>query len=87
MTNLREGIGLRSYGQEDPLRAYTMEGFELFDDMQRSIDKEVTTFIVRAQVEGNLERKEVSKVLLTNEDQDPKKRKRNRKQRRGSKYF
>ena len=33
MDHLREGIGLRGYAQENPLRAYTIEGFELFDEM------------------------------------------------------
>ena len=33
MSHLREGIHLRGYAQEDPLRAYTMEGFDMFDQM------------------------------------------------------
>ena len=33
MSHLREGIHLRGYAQEDPLRAYTMEGFDMFDSM------------------------------------------------------
>ena len=61
MSNLREGIGLRSYAQVDPLRAYTSEGFELYDDMLDSIDKDVTTFLIKAEIRQNVERKQVIK--------------------------
>ena len=74
MSHLREGIYLRSYGQEDPLRAYTMEGFDLFDQMQQKIDHDITLFLLRAEVKQNLERKEVSKDVMTNEDKDTIKR-------------
>ena len=78
MAHLREGIHLRSYGQDDPLRAYTVEGFELFDQMQQEIDKEITNFLVKAQITQNLERKEISKKKFSNktdtaEKQQPKK--------------
>ena len=43
MSHLREGIHLRGYAQEDPLRAYTMEGYDMFDEMLQKIDKDVTT--------------------------------------------
>ena len=70
MSHLREGIHLRSYGQMDPLREYTVEGFELFDKMMQRIDQEVTTFLIRAEVKQNLERKEVSKNKITNDGKD-----------------
>ena len=70
MSHLREGIHLRSYAQNDPLREYTVEGFDLFDKMMQKIDKEVTTFLLRAEVKQNLERKEVSKNKLTNDGKD-----------------
>ena len=72
MSHLREGIHLRGYAQEDPLRAYTMEGFDLFDNMLQEIDKEITNFLVKAQVTQNLERKEVSKNKITNDNDDTK---------------
>ncbi|MEG1495181.1 MAG: preprotein translocase subunit SecA [Bacilli bacterium] len=74
LSHLREGIGLRGYGQEDPLRAYTMEGFELFDSMQQRIDKDITVFLSRAEIRQNIERKEVVKEKLTNEDKSEKKK-------------
>ena len=70
MSHLREGIHLRSYGQTDPLTAYTKEGFDMFDEMNNKIDKEVTTFLMRAEVKQNIERKEVSKNKITNDGKD-----------------
>ena len=61
MANLREGIGLRSYGQVDPLRAYTSEGFELYDEMLNNIDKDVTLYLMRSEIRQNVERKQVVK--------------------------
>ena len=61
MANLREGIGLRGYGQVDPLRAYTSEGFELYDEMLDNIDKDVTTYLIRSEIRQNIERKQVIK--------------------------
>ena len=67
MSHLREGIYLRSYAQEDPLRAYTNEGFELFDGLLNSIDKQATTYLMRAEVRQNVERKEVAKGQAVND--------------------
>jgi len=74
MAHLREGIHLRSYAQEDPLRAYTMEGFELFDNMLQRIDKDTTIFLLKAEIRQNIERKEVVKNKVTNDsDKETKK--------------
>ena len=70
LSHLREGIYLRGYGQEDPLRAYTMEGFDLFDKMMQRIDQDITLMLVRAEIRQNVERKEVSKKKLTNESDE-----------------
>lgn len=58
---LKEGIFLRSYAQENPLRAYTSEGFQLFDEMVYNIDKETTLFMMNAEIRQNIERKPVEK--------------------------
>ena len=80
MSHLREGIHLRSYGQEDPLRAFTVEGFDLFDKMLQDIDKEITNFLVKAQITQNLERKEITKKKFSNkQDEDPAKPKTSKK--------
>ena len=70
MSHLREGIGLRGYAQDDPLRAYTMEGFDLFDKMMQNIDKDVTILLIKAEITQNIERKEVSKKQITNDGKD-----------------
>ena len=61
MSILKEGIHLRGYAQENPLRAYTTEGYELFEDLLDTIDRETTTFLLKAEVRQNAERKEVAK--------------------------
>ena len=70
MSHLREGIHLRGYAQEDPLRAYTMEGFDLFDSMLQKIDKDVSIFLMKAEIRQNIERKEVSKKIITNDTEE-----------------
>ncbi|SFL83692.1 preprotein translocase subunit SecA [Salibacterium qingdaonense] len=60
MDQLREGIHLRAYGQNDPLREYKFEGFNMFEEMVASIEEEVAMYIVKAQVRSNLEREEVA---------------------------
>ena len=67
MSHLREGIHLRGYGQEDPLRAYTMEGFDMFDSMMQKIDKDISVFLLKAEIRHNIERKEVVKNKITND--------------------
>lgn len=42
MTRLKEGIGLRSFSQEDPMRIYQREGFELFQMMYKALEKDAT---------------------------------------------
>ena len=74
MSHLREGIHLRGYAQEDPLRAYTMEGFELFDSMLQKIDKDISIFLLKSEIRHNVERKAVSKKQITNESDDTAKR-------------
>ena len=70
MSHLREGIHLRGYAQEDPLRAYTMEGFDLFDAMLQKIYKDVSIFLLKAEVRQNIERKAPSKKQITNEKEE-----------------
>ncbi|MBB6282029.1 accessory Sec system translocase SecA2 [Geobacillus subterraneus] len=47
MTLLKEGIGLRHYQQEDPIRLYQKEGFELFQAMYEGIEKEISVHTAR----------------------------------------
>jgi len=50
MDHLKEGIGLRAYGQQDPLIAYQIEGFELFQSMLNSIREDWIRFIFRVEL-------------------------------------
>lgn len=70
MSHLREGIYLRGYGQEDPLRAYTMEGFEMFDKMMQRIDHDITVMLAKSEINQNVERKAVTKKQITNDSDD-----------------
>jgi len=54
MDALRDGIGLRAYGQKDPLIEYKKEGRELFEEMMKGIRYEVITTIFHIQVEYSL---------------------------------
>ncbi|MDX8343187.1 accessory Sec system translocase SecA2 [Rossellomorea sp. YZS02] len=46
MTRLKEGIGLRSYQQEDPMRIYAREGLELFSDMFYNLEKNISIEVI-----------------------------------------
>jgi preprotein translocase subunit SecA len=66
MDHLKEGIGLRSYAQVNPLIAYTKEGFDLFDEMLETVNKETTLYLLKAEIKQNLERKQVEKPIADN---------------------
>ena len=67
LSHLREAVMMRGYGGQDPLRAYTMEGLEMYENMLDKIDKDTTTFLMKAEIRQNIERKEVVKKQITNE--------------------
>ncbi|MCL6611455.1 MAG: preprotein translocase subunit SecA [Peptococcaceae bacterium] len=50
MDQLREGIGLRAYGQKDPLVEYKFEGYEMFQNMIASIQEDVVRYIFRVNI-------------------------------------
>ncbi|MFW5985082.1 MAG: preprotein translocase subunit SecA [Halanaerobiaceae bacterium] len=52
MEELRQGIGLRAYGQKDPLTEYKFESFDMFNEMTNSIREDIVKTIFRVQVEG-----------------------------------
>jgi len=62
MDQLRQGIGARAFGQEDPVRAYANEGFEMFDEMNASIQEDVVKWLMALTPEQTgIQRKRVSK--------------------------
>ncbi len=58
MDQLRQGIGLRSYGQSDPLIEYQQEGYRLFEEMIGDIEYEITRLLMKSQIRQNLEREQ-----------------------------
>ena len=58
MEHLKEGIGLRGYSQTNPVQAYTMEGFDLFDKLLDKIDQDIAMFLLKAEIRQNIERKQ-----------------------------
>ena len=73
LSHLREGIHLRSYAQNNPLREYKTEGFALFDELLARIDAQATTYLLKAEVRQNSERKKVAEGV-TNENKDKTKK-------------
>ncbi|WP_066192345.1 MULTISPECIES: preprotein translocase subunit SecA [Gracilibacillus] len=61
MDQLRQGIHLRAYGQNDPLREYQMEGFAMFEQMVMTINEEVARYVMKAQIKDNVKREAVVK--------------------------
>jgi preprotein translocase subunit SecA len=52
-------VGLRAYGQRDPVVEYRIESFEMFDEMINAIQEETIGMIFRISVKSNLEHKQV----------------------------
>ncbi|WP_298826873.1 preprotein translocase subunit SecA [uncultured Planococcus sp.] len=78
MDQLRQGIHLRAYGQNDPLREYQSEGFAMFEAMVEAIEEDVAKYSMKAEIRNNLEREEVAKGQAVNPKEDgpaPKKKK------------
>ena len=67
MSLLREGIYLRQYAQENPLRAYTSEGYEMFDNLIATIDQDISRYLTNAEIRQNVKREQTIKGT-TNED-------------------
>lgn len=67
MSELRQGVSLQSYAQQNPFQIYQKEGVELFNKMMRNIETDVLKYLMRAQIRSNLEREEVNKNTVTND--------------------
>lgn len=72
MDQLRQGIHLRAYGQNDPLREYQNEGFAMFEAMVASVSEDVAKYAMKAEIQQNLEREEVAKGQAVNPKEDGK---------------
>lgn len=76
MDALRQGIGLVAYGQGNPLLQYQQEGFEMFNNMVASINEDVLKYVIRAQVQDNLQREEVAKPIAAKSGKEDETQKR-----------
>ena len=65
MDQLRQGIGLRAYGQEDPVRAYQVEGFDMFEEMTKAIQEDTVKFLYHIEAKDKMERKRVANAVET----------------------
>lgn len=73
MDQLREGIGLRAYGQQDPVRAYQIEGYDMFNELIESIKEDTVRYVLNARVGNVIEREQVAEPVTTNHEDTIKK--------------
>ena len=78
MDELKRGIYLRSYAQQDPVVAFRMESYDMFDEMNSLIrEGTVTTLVLfRIRSEEDVKREQAAKITATNGDTDGSDKKR-----------
>ena len=62
MDELKDGIGLRAYGQKDPVALYKLEGFDMFEQMTNDIKIDVVKILTHLQGPQKVERKQTVKI-------------------------
>jgi preprotein translocase subunit SecA len=67
MSELRQGVTLQSYAQQNPLVIYQQEGLRLFRDMTLNISRDVSKYVLRAHIQMSSEREAVVKNTATNQ--------------------
>lgn len=73
MDQLRQGIGLQSYGQRDPVVEYKFTGYDMFNAMTDAIRHDTAKALLNVRIEQKVEREEVAKVTGTNKDESTSK--------------
>lgn len=73
MDRMRKEIGVRAMGNEDPVRAYTKEGFDMYEEMTNEIQEETIRLMMSVQIRQNVERKQVSVPQEESSDQGTEK--------------
>ncbi len=68
MDQLRQGIGLQAYGNRDPKIEYKMIGYDMFNDMTKTITEDTVRTLFHIRIEQKVEREQVAKVTGTNRD-------------------
>ena len=75
MTELRDGIGLRAYGQKNPLIEYEREGYDMFEEMSRLIQEDTVRRLYFTVVAKPVERKQVAQpIAATHGGAEPEKK-------------
>lgn len=74
MDQMRQGIGLQSFGQKNPLIEYKNIGYEMFGEVKESIQEDTVKVLYRVVPREKLEREQVAKNITTNRGQDAKKK-------------
>lgn len=59
MDQMRKEIGVRAMGNEDPVRAYTNDGFTMYEEMTRAIQEETVRYMMNVEIKQNIQRKQV----------------------------
>ncbi|SDL75262.1 preprotein translocase subunit SecA [Halarsenatibacter silvermanii] len=89
MQELRQGIGLRAYGQKDPLTEFKFESYELFENMNSSIREDIISSLLRVEVRDKKQADRESKSAQDREDLEYEKKdviaRKNRQQQQKSK--
>jgi preprotein translocase subunit SecA len=62
MDELKDGIGLRAYGQQDPVVKYRMEGMDMFEEMTANIKVDVVKILMNLRKQGEVKRQEAAKI-------------------------
>ncbi|AFS77341.1 preprotein translocase subunit SecA [Gottschalkia acidurici 9a] len=75
MDQLKQGIGLRAMGQQDPVRAYQTEGFDMFEEMINSIQEDTLKNLYHLQRAENIERERVAEPISTSHGDEEVKKK------------
>ena len=70
MEHLKEGINLRGYAQVNPLQAYAMEGYNLFQNLLESIDENISNFLLKAEIRQNTVAQKPTRKLHTNDGKE-----------------
>jgi len=65
MDQLKQGVGLRAVGNEDPVRAYQIEGFDMFNEMTKFIQEDTIKYLFHVTVETDTKREKVAKITGT----------------------
>ncbi len=73
MDQLRDGISLRAYGQQDPVQAYTVEGYDMFNELIRNIKEDTTRFIFNVNTANMPKREQVAEPVTTNHEEGVRK--------------